>query len=235
MELYCITSALTGPDDELISVLRKAVVGPHLTRSDQTAARNYQFECLVVALLRLAGIADVISAEPDIRILVGESAIGIAAKRVTSLNPTQRKKQVRKALDQVHAQGIPGFIALNLDALAHAEWYRHGHEAAIGALSAAVEQAKDYVEARDPKNAVGAVYGFSTLLGWNTAIDPAVLVVDISSHAAFMLPEVLHESTYQFVSARGRQLDESLAFLVDRLRFLPPAGERTLTLTRGVY
>lgn len=224
MEMYCIASVLSGSEDLLASVVAKAVFGPHLTRPDRTAARNFQFECLVAALLRLAGISDVISAEPDVRILVGESAIGIAAKRVTSLNPTQRRKQVRKALDQIHGQGIPGFIALNLDALAQSEWYARGHEAAIGALSAAVEQAKDYVQARDPGNAVGAIYGFATLLGWNTAVDPAVLVVDISSHAAFMLPEALHQSTSEFVTARGRQLDESLTLLVERLNSLPPAS-----------
>jgi len=78
------------------------------------SARNMQFELYVAAWLRLCGLA-VTDGEPDLRLLYGTEEVGIAVKRIRSVNVDQVRKRAGGAAGQIETQNLRGWIALNLD------------------------------------------------------------------------------------------------------------------------
>jgi len=76
--------------------------------------RNIQFELYVAAMLVL-GSLEVTDGEPDLRLLYGTETIGVAAKRLTSLTPTQADRNFGKAVDQIARSRLRGLVAINLD------------------------------------------------------------------------------------------------------------------------
>lgn len=79
-----------------------------------TTARNVQFELLVGAYLILGG-ADLRPEEPDYRFLYHGEYVGIAVKRLTSVNPNTLFGALRDAARQLQGSTGRGLIALNLD------------------------------------------------------------------------------------------------------------------------
>jgi hypothetical protein len=80
-----------------------------------TTPRNLQFEAYVAAILILGG-AEVTHAEPpDLQLLFGRERVGLAVKRVTSLNQRTLEQRVDEAVDQIRKSGLRGFVVLNLD------------------------------------------------------------------------------------------------------------------------
>lgn len=98
------------PNDRLQIMMR----GAELPERVGTQARDAQFEMYIAAMLRLGG-ADVRRGEPDLRILFGPERVGIAAKRVSSREPSQVRRHLKKAAEQILAARLRGFIAINLD------------------------------------------------------------------------------------------------------------------------
>jgi hypothetical protein len=90
------------------------LAGDDLNRGRDTQPWDVQFELFTAAWLILGG-AEVTPGEPDLRLLYGRERVGVAAKRVSSLQPKQLKERVKSAVGQIQASGRPGFIALNLD------------------------------------------------------------------------------------------------------------------------
>jgi hypothetical protein len=224
IEFYCIATSIRGPEDSLVPVIRRALSGSATVREDRTGeARNFQFEALIAALIRHAGISGVSADEPDVRIAAGDTFVGISAKRVTSLDRHQREKNVRKAVAQILRQDTPGLVVLNLDSLSNDAMQRGGHTAADDALQQAVVEASRFIEQRQPGGRVGGVFGFATLLGWNTAVWPAVLAVDFSCHAHLVAPEQFQQSALSFLSQRGARLTESLVRIFGEVALFPPA------------
>lgn len=79
------------------------------------APRNTQFELYLTALLVLGG-ADVRIGEPDLQFLYHGEYVGLAAKRVQSVNETTLRKRLREARRQIQRSTGKGFIAINMDA-----------------------------------------------------------------------------------------------------------------------
>lgn len=93
----------------------KSLLGGHLIDEGRDGSpRNTQFELFVAAHFRLASCT-VHFGEPDLRLLYGGELVGVAVKRVRSLNPDQVQKHARKAAQQIEATGSRGWIAMNLD------------------------------------------------------------------------------------------------------------------------
>lgn len=88
--------------------------GDLMDKGRDSLPRNTQFELYVAAMLRLPG-GTVTGGEPDLRMLYGQEEVGVAVKRIRSLNPDQVQKNARDAAKQIHAVGRRGWIALNLD------------------------------------------------------------------------------------------------------------------------
>ena len=55
--------------------------------------------------------------EPDLLFRYGTEEVGVAVKRIRSLNVDQVQKHARKAAEQIENQGLRGWVALNLDSL----------------------------------------------------------------------------------------------------------------------
>jgi len=94
--------------------LQAIMRGDLTSEGRDTSPRDIQFELFIAAQLRLPG-ASVLEGEPDLRFLYGTEIVGVAAKRVTSLNDDQVQKRARAAAKQIEDQGLRGWIALNLD------------------------------------------------------------------------------------------------------------------------
>ena len=93
--------------------LRKLVSGSGFpTReSKHSAARDYQFECLVAAVSELSGYT-IRFDEPDVLVERDNRLFGIAAKRITSHRKIE--SNCRKGVRQILKSGIPGIIALDI-------------------------------------------------------------------------------------------------------------------------
>jgi hypothetical protein len=63
----------------------------------------------------LHGGLDVTPGEPDLRFLYGYERVGVAVKRLTSIDPGQASRHVKKAVRQIESTKLRGWIALNLD------------------------------------------------------------------------------------------------------------------------
>jgi hypothetical protein len=77
-------------------------------------ARNTQFELVVGAHFLLGG-ADVRPEEPDYSLLYHGRRVGLAVKRLTSINPNTLGTRLREAADQISTTFGEGFAVVNLD------------------------------------------------------------------------------------------------------------------------
>jgi hypothetical protein len=225
MELYLVASALEGRTDSLATGVPRALGGSPLARDDSTSfSRNFQFELLTAALLRLAGIRRVSLAEPDIRIAAGNTYVGIAAKRIRSLAERKREHHLSKAIEQLRLQGLGGYVFLNLDSVVADAFHREGHIAATSLLSSVTQGALDYIAATQTEDLLRGVhgfahgvFGFATLLGWDTSAAPAQLTLDVSCHAAVGVPTEERERFLGFLAGRGDELKRTLHSLIQQL------------------
>lgn len=118
LELFLIVYAATHsqyPDHPFTRKKLEVVVrGSDRIEGRDTEPRNKQFELSVAARFRLGGIL-VFDGEPDLRFQIGRERWGVAAKRVTSGNDDQIKERLKKAVEQIEGQRLPGIIAVNLE------------------------------------------------------------------------------------------------------------------------
>lgn len=77
-------------------------------------ARNTQFELLSGAHLILGG-GEITPVEPDYSLEYGGARVGVAVKRLTSINPNTLNTRLRGAADQLAGTYGTGFVVLNLD------------------------------------------------------------------------------------------------------------------------
>jgi hypothetical protein len=204
MEFYLVACALEGRTDSLATVVPR--------------------ELLTAALLRLAGIRGVTLAEPDIRIAAGSTYLGIAAKRIRSLAERKREHHLRKAIDQLRLQGLPGYVFLNLDSVMSDVFQQEGHAAATSLLPDVTQVAQDYIAAIQARDLTRGVYGFAhgvfafaTLLGWDASVSPARLTLHVSCHAAVGVPTEEQEGFLRFLAGRGDHLTHTLRALIQQL------------------
>jgi hypothetical protein len=122
-ELSVAAEALLPTSDPVI--LRKfkhALSGASSANGESHAGpRSTQFELFFAGLLKTAG-ADVLFAEPDLRIRCSEVELGIAVKRILSTDRISR--EVHEGGKQIQRQGLRGFVALSLDHLVGTDEYR---------------------------------------------------------------------------------------------------------------
>lgn len=99
-----------------LEALAEMLRGPEIPRvgDRDTSARDTQFELYIAAQLELAGV-EVYGGEPDVRFRYGTEIVGIAAKRVSSLDRKQLQKHLNKAVEQIERSGMRGWVALNID------------------------------------------------------------------------------------------------------------------------
>lgn len=100
------------PNELLRYMLKGAPIAQGESNPD---ARAKEFE-LYVAAMFAAARADVQAGEPDLRFLYHGEYLGVAAKRVRSVEIDTLVKDMRDGGDQIARQGLRGFLALNLDA-----------------------------------------------------------------------------------------------------------------------
>ncbi len=94
--------------------LRGFVRGPLEDEGRDGSPRDLQFELTVATHFRIASCT-VCDGEPDISLLFGREVVGVAAKRVRSLNASQLRRHAKKAAEQINRSGMRGWVALNLD------------------------------------------------------------------------------------------------------------------------
>lgn len=122
----------------LRTALERALTGSLDPRKESNPiARNTQFELSVGAYLLAGGISFAIG-EPDLIAHIGDEAVGVAAKRVTS-----RRKIIHRAkaaVAQIEKTGIRGIVALNLDAFVGEVSHGVAAEAAGESFTAALPE-----------------------------------------------------------------------------------------------
>jgi hypothetical protein len=107
-----------GKDPEVVGWQRcaeRALCGSILPRTDtNTAARNIQFELIVAAFMRSAGIEVTID-EPDVRARDEDGEFAVAVKRVRSASKVAYR--LKEARNQILRSGRPGIIAVDLSSV----------------------------------------------------------------------------------------------------------------------
>lgn len=88
--------------------------GPDLVEGRDRSARNIEFELAVAARLVLGGIL-VFAGEPDLRFQFGGELMGVAVKRVSSLNDNQIKTAIKRGVHQIKESRLRGHLALRLE------------------------------------------------------------------------------------------------------------------------
>lgn len=152
------------------------VKGPLEIEGRDGSPRNVQFELTVATHFRLASCA-VYDGEPDILLLFGQETVGIAAKRVRSLNPTQLRKRAKEAAEQIDNSKMRGWVALNLDArVADIAYDGSGGGAITEELGRAFDVVSEALATLGSPNVLGHMM-FGYLASWHPAVgsDPAGL------------------------------------------------------------
>jgi hypothetical protein len=119
LEQYIITRALGRATYQLGSLKRRKLEemlsGATLPEDDRNhLARNTQFELYVAGLFTMGDVRATL-AEPDLLIDYGGVQRGVAAKRVRSLRQAVRRAD--DAAEQLEANHVRGFVAVNVDVL----------------------------------------------------------------------------------------------------------------------
>ncbi|MCY4400661.1 MAG: hypothetical protein OXE96_15175 [Gemmatimonadetes bacterium] len=156
--------------------LRTFVKGPLEREGRDGSPRNVQFELTVATHFRLASCT-VYDGEPDILLLFGQEKVGIAAKRVRSLNPTQLRKRAKEAAEQIDKSKMRGWVALNLDTRVADIAYDGGDGGATTEkLSRAFDEVSETLAALGSPNVLGHMM-FGYLASWHPPVgsDPAGL------------------------------------------------------------
>lgn len=97
------------------SMIETALGGSDDAATDANGlARNTQFELYVAALLTMGG-AEIRLAEPDLQVLYRGRHLGVAIKRMSSINPVTLESRLQEAAAQVANSTSVGYIAINID------------------------------------------------------------------------------------------------------------------------
>lgn len=83
-----------------VEKLRRMMKGSFSDNRSGSPAGDMQFELLQAAMFRLGGV-DTFDGEPDIQIMYGRERVGVAVKRIRSLERRQIRKHVKKAAKQI--------------------------------------------------------------------------------------------------------------------------------------
>ena len=96
-----------------VSDLNKIFGGNRLSLEDKdTTARNYQYQLYIGSFFEKRGVP-VLYQEPDLEILFKKQRIGMAVKRVSSIDKIPNR--IREAEKQIEKSGINGIIVISLD------------------------------------------------------------------------------------------------------------------------
>lgn len=156
--------------------LARFVRGPLEGEGRDGRPRDVQFELTVATHFRLASCT-VCDGEPDILLLFGQEMVGIAAKRVRSLNPTQLRRHAKKAAEQIGNSKMRGWVAINLDTRVEEIVYDAADGGAVTAeFSRAFDAVSEMLTAIGSRNVLGHMM-FGYLASWQPAVgsDPAGL------------------------------------------------------------
>ena len=113
-EFYLATHGFEEtPSEEYLQKLRIALGGADLPRNeDRHWNRDIQFELYVFGLLRAGGVNAWFDERPDIRFVYGREVLGMAVKRIWSLE--QAHGALSEAARQIDNSGLRGVIAANV-------------------------------------------------------------------------------------------------------------------------
>ena len=113
LDFYLITHAQADkPPSPVLERLAEALSGGDRVTSDSDRRpRDVQFELEVWAVFRVGGV-DISFREPDLIFQMGAQTIGIAAKRIWSVE--QAHKRLSEAAEQIERAGLRGMIATNV-------------------------------------------------------------------------------------------------------------------------
>ncbi len=138
--------------------------------------------------MRHAGIQGVRLDEPDWRIVAGDREIGIAAKRVSSTK--NYTKLIRKAISQIRAQGSPGVIVLNFDALVGTD----APSQAAGRVTTMVKEARNLVGTLKAEDVVFSLFGFATSFQVLWSSVGGALGIEVFTHGEVIEPDLSNAS-----------------------------------------
>ena len=152
------------------------VRGPLENEGRDGKPRDVQFELTIATHFRLASCT-VYDGEPDILLLFGQEKVGIAAKRVRSLNPTQLRRHAKKAAKQIDNSKMRGWVALNLDTRVEEIGYDGSDDGEVTPrLNKAFDAVSETLAAIQSPNVLGHMM-LGYLARWQPAVgnDPAGL------------------------------------------------------------
>jgi hypothetical protein len=102
-----------------VNDLNKIFGGNRLSLEDKdTTARNYQYQLYIGSFFEKRGVP-VLYQEPDLEILFNNQRIGMAVKRVSSIDKITSR--IREAEKQIEKSGIDGIIVISLDNIINRE------------------------------------------------------------------------------------------------------------------
>lgn len=154
--------------------------GPLEAEGRDGSPRDVQFELNVATRFRLASCT-VYDGEPDILLLYGRETVGIAAKRIRSLNPKQLRRHAKKAAAQIDDSQMRGWVALNLDTRFGDIVYDGGDGSTLPArFTAAFDAVSEALDEIQSPNVIGhMMFGYSERLQPTIRTDPARLHFEV--------------------------------------------------------
>lgn len=135
--------------------------------TERSHARDIQFELFIAAQLVL-GSLDVFDGEPDLQFRYGPERVGVAAKRLASLEPSQVRRNIKKAADQIAASGMRGWIALNLDSKFYGVPVHGRRQDLLKRFAAAFDSVNPIAAEFTVRKDVLGVLAYGHLSGWRT-------------------------------------------------------------------
>lgn len=216
LETYAISCALDVDAAGMVDKLGWLLKGSGDPRYDSNpTARNTQFELVVAAVLRLAGIPLIRIAEPDIQIDGPGGSFGLAVKRVTSKRKKTWQTRVTEASRQLRRQGLNGFLAFNLDNHLQDLPADGDKRATNDALVAAVTTLVGMIPLATEGPHILAVIGFGTAIGWRFRPgEDASVGVRCLCNIHWIAPVELRRYIERFSYELGRKIQSALADLL---------------------
>jgi hypothetical protein len=147
--------------------LRNFMSGREVYDGGRSKAWDYQFELYVAAQLVLGGL-DVVDGEPDLLFLYGHERVGVAAKRLGSLEPAQVRRNLASAASQIARTGRRGWIAINLDTRFAGIPIHQRRRDLLDTFGAAFDAVNPVAAEFTGESGVLGIMAYSYLSGWRT-------------------------------------------------------------------
>jgi hypothetical protein len=213
LELYIATHCgQLEPEPTVRSKFAQAIAGADMPEHEEAhSARDIQFELYLWGLINASGNVCRFAEPPDLVCDYGGEAVGIAAKRIWSLE--QARKRLSIAAEQIASSGLRGFIAVNAQEYLTADAGVADLTTKGQAISDALRRLHGHLPHLAKKEHVMGLFVGGTVYRWDISDDGSVAFDLTAFHQWLLVAEEGPEevAARQFSSAQQQGLAKWMA------------------------